>query len=167
MRGFLQSLRARLGRDAGFGLIELLIAMTVMSLGILALFVMFQSSGVQVRRSSAVTTAAALADSEMEKFRAVRFDTIGLAEADVQAADGTYAGQSGGAYKPISAPVNASNSTVVVAKCPGTTPCTTVVPTRTATGADRRSYRIDTYVTWKPTSNSTGRTGRDVKLVTL
>jgi prepilin-type N-terminal cleavage/methylation domain-containing protein len=167
VRGYLSSLRTASRGDAGFGLVELMAAMTVMGIGILALFVMFQSSGVQLRRASTVTTAAALADSEMEKFRAVRFDTIGLAQSDVAAADGVYTGASGGAYKPISEPVNASNSTVVIGKCSEAWPCTTLVPTKTVTGADKRSYRVDTYVTWSPTSNQSGRAGRDVKLVTL
>ena len=48
----------------------------------------------------------------------------------------------------------------------GTSPCTTKVPVRTVTGADGRSYRIDTYVIWQTVSNGTAM-GRNVKLVTI
>jgi hypothetical protein len=41
------------------------------------------------------------------------------------------------------------------------------VPTKTVTGADGRSYRVDTYITWKAITNSNGTTGRDAKLVTI
>ena len=44
----------------------------------------------------------------------------------------------------------------------GTAPCTTKVPVQTLTGADGKSYRVDTYVTWQ-----TVAAGRAVKLVTI
>lgn len=147
-------------------MIELLAAMMVMAVGILALFAMFQSSSVQLRRAATVTTAAAIADSEMERFRAVRYDTIGLAQADMDAADSIYTDESDGAYRPISDPVNLVDSTVVMPKCPAT-PCTTSVPTKDVVGADGRTYRVDTYVTWKAITNEAGVAGRNVKLVTL
>jgi len=86
----LARLRIARAREAGQGLIELLIAMTVMSVGILALFAMFDSGMVQVRRASTVSTAAALADSEMEKYRALQFDAIGLVASDISGADSVY-----------------------------------------------------------------------------
>jgi Tfp pilus assembly protein PilV len=93
-------LRAR--REHGFGMIELLAAMTVMLIGIFAVFAVFQAGMVQLRRASKVTTAAAIADSEIEQYRAIRFDSIGLADTDVAAADATYKGNS--AYKPDTSP---------------------------------------------------------------
>lgn len=147
-------------------MIELLAAMVVMAIGIMALFAMFQSSSVQMRRAATTSTAAALADSQMERFRAVRYDTIGLAQADVAAADSVYTGQSDGAYKAVSSPENEVDSTVVLAECPAT-PCTSTDPTTQVTGADGRAYRVDTYITWKPITNQAGVSGRDVKLVTI
>jgi Tfp pilus assembly protein PilV len=226
---------ARARSEHGFGMIELLAAMTVMLIGIFATFAVFQAGIVQLRRASTVTTAAAVADAEMEKFRAIRFDSIGLANADVVAADATYKGDS--AYKADTAPsttlasaITSSQLTMSVAsasgfpstspyivqvdselilvsggtgtttwtirdisergymgttaaahsagaavlqiqrvnvtKC-GSSPCTNSVPTKTVTGADGRSYRVDTYVTWKQIAGSGTTTGRLVKLVTV
>jgi type IV pilus modification protein PilV len=166
MYALLRTIRRRASGSDGFGMIELLAAMIVMAIGILALFAMFHSSSTQVRRAAITSTAAALADSQMERFRAVRYDTIGLAAEDVATADSVYTGQSDGAYKAISSPQNQVNSTVVVAKCPAT-PCTQTVPTAQVTGADGRAYRVDTYITWKPITNQAGVSGRDVKLVTI
>jgi prepilin-type N-terminal cleavage/methylation domain-containing protein len=153
---------ARVRGDAGFGMVELLAAMSVLSVGVLALFVMFQSGMASIKRASDVTTAAALADTAMEQFRAVRYDTIGLAASDVNAADSAYKGDP--AYRAISSPQNQLDSTVVVGKCPAT-PCTSSVPTATTTGADGRTYRIDTYVSWRRFTGATS--GRDLKLVTV
>ena len=215
-------------REDGFGIIELLCAMVVLSVGVLAVFAMFQSSLVQMRRAADVTTAAALADTEMERFRAVKYQVIGLDDAQVTAADATYKAQA--AYRadtspsttlaasatatattitvtsavgfPSAAPyyVKIGSETLLVTAGAGTTtwtvtrganaaaigagatavqkqrvhlsacgsaPCTTSTPTQTAIGADGRSYRIDTYVTWNTPVSAAGTTGRNTKLVTL
>ena len=49
----------------------------------------------------------------------------------------------------------------------GTAPCTTLVPTTTVTGADGRQYRVDLYASWSEVRNSSGATGRSVKLITI
>ena len=61
-------------------MIELLAAITVLVVGLLAVYSMFQTSLMQIRRASMVTTAAALADTEMEKYRAIKYESLGLAD---------------------------------------------------------------------------------------
>ncbi len=139
--------------QAGFGLVEVLISMTILTLGILALFAMFMSGIRQINRASTVTTTGALADRELESYVAMRYDSIGLPDSLVTAAVAPYS--SDPAYD-----ASASNR-VNVAAC-GTSPCTTKVPVQTITGADGRSYRVDTYVTWQTITG-----GRSVKRVTV
>jgi type II secretory pathway pseudopilin PulG len=55
--------------EAGFGLIELLIAMTVMVIAIMAIVAAFSSGMVTLNRASRASTAATLADKQMEAFR--------------------------------------------------------------------------------------------------
>ena len=52
--------------EAGFGLIELLIAMTVMVIAIMAIVAAFSSGMVALNRASHASTAATLADIQME-----------------------------------------------------------------------------------------------------
>jgi Tfp pilus assembly protein PilV len=89
--------------ERGFGMVELLAAMTVMLVGVMSLFALFQAGIVQVRRASTITTAAALADAEMEKFRAIKYETIGLDDTQVAATDTTY--KTDTAYRADAAPV--------------------------------------------------------------
>jgi prepilin-type N-terminal cleavage/methylation domain-containing protein len=140
--------------ESGFGLIELLIAMTVLAVGILALFAMFESGLRSVNRASTVATAGALADKEMENFRAIRYDSIGLPDSLVTAAVTSS--------PPYGSDAAYSTTSRVALNACGTSPCTTKVPVQTLTGADGRSYRVDTYVTWQ-----TVGAGRGVKLVTI
>lgn len=235
-------LPARLREERGFGMVELIAAMTVMLVGVLAVFSLFQAGMLQIQRASTRTTAAALADAEMEKFRAIKYETLGLPAADVDAlvaaeAPAVYA--SDAAYAADSAPTTTlgaslsstattltvtsasgfpaspefrvtigseillvtaggSGSTnwtvergmdgttaaaaaagasvalkqrVDLAGCasavPEPDPCSELVPTKTSTGADGRSYRVDTYITWTQVTNDAGTPGRGVKRITV
>jgi len=143
---------ARVRAKQGFGLVELLAAMMVLMVGILALFAMFESGIRTIKRASTVTTAGALADREMENFRAIQYSSIGLPETLVGAAAPPYSLDPAYQAAPKRFPLNAC----------GTAPCTTKAPVQTLTGADGKSYRVDTYVT-----RQTVAAGRAVKLVTI
>ena len=69
-------LRAR--KQDGFGLIELLMAMTILNIGLLAIVAAFNSGAVAIRRASRISTASALADSQMELYRALTYTSIAL-----------------------------------------------------------------------------------------
>jgi Tfp pilus assembly protein PilV len=115
---------ARARSEHGFGMIELLAAMTIMLIGIFAVFAVFQAGIVQIRRATKVTTSAAIADSELEKYRALRFDSIGLADSDVVAADATYKADSN--YKADTSPTTTLSSAITSSQL--------TVPVASATG---------------------------------
>jgi prepilin-type N-terminal cleavage/methylation domain-containing protein len=141
--------------EAGFGLIELLVAMMILSVGLLALVAGFSSGGTAIRNASKVSTATALADSQMEAYRAIRYGMIALETSSVTLADGnsTYA----------SDPARRGGQTMAV-----TATCTSPIldtckARRTAQGPDGRPYLVDTYVfSETPVSGS-----RPVKSVTI
>jgi type II secretory pathway pseudopilin PulG len=72
---------ARLRREEGFGLVELLIAMLVMALGIMALVAAFSSGMVALNNASRTGTAGTLADKQMEAYRALPYGSIRLGTA--------------------------------------------------------------------------------------
>jgi Tfp pilus assembly protein PilV len=69
-------LRAR--EESGFGLIELLFAMVMLNVGILALVGAFSSGALAVKSSSATSNGSAVADKTMEVFRALQNKAIYL-----------------------------------------------------------------------------------------
>jgi Tfp pilus assembly protein PilV len=146
---------------AGFGMIELLAAMTILVVGLLAVFSMFHSGAIQLQRASTVATTASLADAEMEKLRAVKYAVIGMTSTDVAGADGIHKGDAS-AYR---APgTNATNEAVTLAT-------SSYSPVQNVTGADGKAYRVDTYVTWQEVSIGCTpgpcTVGRKSKLVTI
>jgi Tfp pilus assembly protein PilV len=213
-------------------MIELLAAMTILVVGVLAVYAMFGTGLMQIRRASTITTAAALADTEMEKYRAIKYESLGIDDADLATVDSTYTSDSAHrADTPsttLASAINDAQTTITVASATGfptvvpylvkveselilvnagagsatwtvkraqlgttatthsagaavnqkqrahvvgcgTQPCTDIVPTSTLTGADSKSYRVDTYVTWKIVTNSASpaQSGRLLKLITV
>jgi type II secretory pathway pseudopilin PulG len=138
-------------------MVELLIAMTVMAIGLLAVFAMFESSILSITRASTTSTTSALADAEMENYRAIRHEVIGIDEADIAGVDGTYTGDS--AYES-----NAADREHVLTCASNPAPCTDTLPTQNLIGADGKQYRVDTYIVNQQVN---GGIGRDVKLVTI
>ena len=69
-------LKARLRAEEGMTLIELLIAMAVMSIGIAALVAGFSSGIVSINHSRLTSTAGSLADQQMEIYRQASFDSL-------------------------------------------------------------------------------------------
>src|SRR5439155_4248587 len=72
------NVRTRLRKQGGFGLIELLLAMTMLNIGLLAVVAAFSSGIVSLNRASRITTAAVLADGQMELYRALTYTSIRL-----------------------------------------------------------------------------------------
>jgi Tfp pilus assembly protein PilV len=131
LRRRLAAARHRSRDEHGFGLIELVIAMTVLNVGILAVFAGFSSGYTALRHSNSIANASVLADAQMERFRAVKFEGICVSTAST---DTRYvAGGPEGTAVPT---------------------CVTADPALVAlrdpvTGPDNRSYRLDTYLVWR------------------
>jgi Tfp pilus assembly protein PilV len=128
----LQAWTARLRREGGFGLVELLIAMIVLSVGILAIVAGYSSGYVAVRRATQVSSATVVADAQMERSRAHTYAYIAL---NTAGEDATYRGDT------------AYNATAQIGGCTSTTD-PSCLPTQSRTGPDGRSYRVDTYIAW-------------------
>src|SRR5438105_3807942 len=69
-------LAARLRGEDGFELVELLLAMTILSIGILAVVAGLSSAMVANIHANRVSTAGTVADSQMEKYRRIAFGSI-------------------------------------------------------------------------------------------
>jgi type IV pilus modification protein PilV len=149
--------------EEGFTLVELLIAMIILTVGILALVAAYSSGYVALNRATRVSSAEVLADSQMERFRALSYSNIQLNTScgTSCAEDSTYTGDS------------AYNSTTQITGC--STTDATCLPTQTVTGPDNKSYRLDTYINYSCVSGtlvmsplSCGSTSPSpVKLVTV
>jgi Tfp pilus assembly protein PilE len=140
----------RLRQEKGFGMVELLMALTILNIGVLAIVAAFNSGIVSIRRAAKITTAAALLDTQMERYRAIKWVDIRLDSTAVTSANGDarYTGDT------------AWNASQVTGTCSGVpNECN---PLRTAQGADGKAYRVDTYIVYDTPTN-----GRELKKITI
>jgi Tfp pilus assembly protein PilE len=133
--------------ESGFGMIELLMAITMLNIGILAILAAFNSGALALERASSIGTASAEADKQMEGYRGLKYANVvfDTAEWNSATADTNYTGDS--VYQlNMAAPVapKALVPTITGGAC-ASVPAT-CDPSRVVTGADGHSYRVDTYL---------------------
>ena len=113
-------------------------AIVLLNIGILAIVAAFQSGAVSLRRASHISTASALADQQMEGYRALVYAQIGFDSGQMSGLDNTYKCDSVlGASCPNTVTTCSTGSctdgTVPVLAC-GT--ANTCLPKRTVSGAN-------------------------------
>jgi type II secretory pathway pseudopilin PulG len=148
--------RLRLRNEGGFGLIELLMAIVMLNIGILAIVAAFNAGIVSLNRASRISTGASLADAQMELYRALTYDAIAL---DPSTIPGSSPYTTDPAY----------SATQVTTTCSGSPKPNECNASRSVTGPDRKKYRVDTYVVLSTASTNppTPTNGRPVKIVTV
>jgi len=142
--------------EGGFGLIELLIAMTVLTIGILAIVAGFSSAAAALVRANRIGTAAVVSDRQMELYRAVGYTEIGLDSVTENTAAATAPYNTDSAFVADAAGDNKVDDLI----CPDDR----CKASDDRPGPDGRTYRVDTYIVLvKPAGDS----GRQVKQVTV
>lgn len=144
-------------------MLELLMAMVMLNVGILAVVAAFSSGNAALYRASRTSTAGALANKQMEAYRGLKYDNIVFVTSEWTAAiaNSTYTGDT--VYQTnMSNPVAPHALVATVSTCPANVPANACDPSYTTTGADHRSYRVDTYLYYDtPTS------GQQLRAVTV
>jgi Tfp pilus assembly protein PilV len=153
--------------EAGFGLIELLIAMVVLQVALLALVGAFGAGSFALGRASKINTASIVADQQMELYRSMPYDAIGLDTAaapttGTYVADTTYCPSGQTPVCGNTGPVN--NTATSTWSCTAASGATSVAtyfssnginPCRahrlldsgsTPASPDKRPYYVDTYI---------------------
>lgn len=158
--------------EAGFGLIELLISMVVLQVALLAIIGAFGAGAAALGRASNTGTAAALADQQMELYRSMTYEPIGLDTAGAPTT-GMYVADTGACavgLNPVcgnTAPRD--NAGTATWSCTGAAPSVATYFTgsgvnpcqahRTVTGTaspDGKTYYVDTYIKWAAASGQRG-----------
>ena len=148
----------RLRGESGQGLLELLIAITLLTVGVGALLSLVATGFLSLQRSGESGTALTLAEAQLELYRGVSYPYIRLSASALGSVS------AGSPYMTA----NSTDSTIppgtsasqVLDTTSGNPTCaapdaTLCAPLQTVTGPDRRSYEIDTYITQCPSASIT------------
>ena len=142
----------RLRSEEGFGLLELLIAMTMLNVGILALVAAFNSGALAIQRASQVSTGSTVAERQMELYRGLKYSSITLDSGSKSTASANSVYAADPAY----------NANQVTTTCTGNPIADSCNAMRTTTGPDGVNYRVDTFIVTETPPN-----GRALKRVTV
>jgi type II secretory pathway pseudopilin PulG len=162
-------LRTRAAANDGFGLVELLIAMTMLTIAVGSLLAVFVSSAVSLRRAGQKGTALTLADTQMEKFRTRTFTAVRI-DGNSIPTSGTYV-TANSTDSSIPPPTNQA-----LAGANGDDACSAPLPAackpvQDVTGPDGHTYRVDTYVNYVNNDSTlsirTPASGLTLKRVTI
>ncbi len=125
-------------------MLELLMAMVMLNVGILAIVAAFSSGSRALSRANRISTATTLAENQLESYRGLIYDNIVFTTTEWNAAiaDNTFKADT--VY--TSHLLNPASVVPTMTTCPTNVPTTACDPSYTATGADHLSYRVDTYL---------------------
>ena len=155
-------------REEGQGLIELIVALTILAVGIGSLLTLLTSSSLSLQRSGQKGTALVLAEKQLELYRSVGYRDIRLDDALVSAIASTdpymTANSSDSTIPSGTAASQRLDTAVDSNPCGSPMPdeCKPVQILPPSLTPDHRSYEIDTYI---QTSNPNG--GDNVATVTV
>jgi len=125
--------------EDGFGLVELLTAMVIVSVAVLALMAAYDQAFFSLHSSAKTSSAALLANNQLELYGALPYASIGLdasSLASAEASDPYYASDE-------SSLSGATGTDVTISGCGGSPQC---LPVQTVTGSDGKTYRLETFV---------------------
>lgn len=153
-------------------MLELLMAMVLLNVGILALVASLQSGTVALRRAGKVSTASVLADTQMEQYRGLKYCSIEFDSGEWTTAKATATYTADAAYPGAGATVAASCTSPGTAQIPPLATCATPIashpecrPIQSVTGPDNHRYRIDTYLVYDTTTSPASRSFVKVTVV--
>ena len=137
-------------------------AMVMLNVGILAIVGAFNSGALALSRASRTSTATAIADTQLEVFRGLRYANIVQSTSEWSAAVGDSTWTADSAYQQNMAnPVAPKALVATVTTCPNSN-ANSCDPSFSTTGPDGRSYRVDTYLYYDTPSG-----GGQLKVVTV
>jgi type II secretory pathway pseudopilin PulG len=137
----------RLREQRGFGLIELLMAMVMLNIGLLAIIAAFSSGIWGIARAGQISTASALGDAQMELYRGLPNTCIYLISppsSGVYSTDSAYSASQ--VLNTTGSPTNATNCTAKIT--PATLPAKATTASQTVVGPDHHKYEVDTYIVY-------------------
>lgn len=176
---------ARFRDEQGLLMMDLLIAIFMLTVALTAMLVVFTSGLIAIRNAGYKSTATALADEQMQTYRMMTARDIGLdlSAGTVSALDSTYTHDAACANPPGSSTATCViNGVTTTETAPtGSDTCPTTIdtwyadtdpckPSRTVTSAttpaspDGHAYRIDTYIV-QLAATSTERARKEVTVV--
>ena len=143
--------------EGGFGIVELVVAVVVITVALLALMAAYDQAFFSLHNSARRTAAASLANQQLELYDALPYASVGLSSSLLSTAKSsdTYYSTDEAALSPTGTDVTNSTCDTSSPQC---------LPVQSSVkGSDNLNYRVETFVrdvtqTLQPSGSTTERT---------
>jgi Tfp pilus assembly protein PilV len=125
------------------GIVELVVAMFVLTVALLALAAGYETAAVSVRNADKKTVAAKLAMSQVELYQSLKVSSIGLDQTTLTNVTTSGSGSYDATYVSDLAGLTPTGTNHTIAGCGSTAQCT---PIQDVSGPENHPYRIETFV---------------------
>lgn len=149
-------MRTRAHNEDGFLMIELIAATLIISVALLALIGAYSFGYFAIGSAARSSAAGLIANNQLELYTSLPYASIAL-----DATSLTTAKSSDANYSTDESALPGSGTDVTISGCGASTQC---LPVQTITGADNKTYKVETFI--RLLANSTVAT-RSEKIVTV
>jgi type II secretory pathway pseudopilin PulG len=143
----------KLRDEGGMGLVELLVAMFVLSVALLALAAGYESAAISVHNANNKTVAAKLAASQIELYQSLKVSSIGLDQTTLTNVQTSGSGSYDATYVSDEAALTPTGTDHTILGCGTTAQC---LPVQDVTGPENHPYRIETFIRDVTNTGATG-----------
>ncbi len=131
-------MHSRARSEDGFLLVELVAAIVIISIAILALMAAYDEAFFSLRSAANTSSAGLLAENQLELYASLKYASIGLDASALSTAKGTDAN-----YSTDESALPGTGTDVTISGCGSTPQCS---PVQTLTGSDHQRYKLETFV---------------------
>jgi Tfp pilus assembly protein PilE len=129
--------------ERGMGLVELVCAMFVLQVALLALIAGYETAAVSVRKASLKTVAAKLATSQIELYQSLKVSSVGLDQTTLANVQNSGNGAYDATYVSDEAALTPTGTDHTILGCGSTPEC---LPVQDVTGPENHAYRLETFI---------------------
>lgn len=130
--------RQRAREEAGFLTIELMVAIVLITVALLALMAAYDGAFASLHSSGQTSSAGLLAENQLELYASLPYSSIGLDTTTLSTVKGADAN-----YSTDEAALPGSGSDVTITGCGTSAQCS---PVQTLTGSDHHAYKVETFI---------------------
>jgi Tfp pilus assembly protein PilE len=157
--------RIRINDESGSMLIELLIAMMVLTIAVGAILAGYASGYLSLSFASTAGNALTLADKQIELYNTLPNSSVALDSSTIPTGSDPYVTAYASDSTIPSSTGEVTGATAASGSCTSPTTPQPACAVQTVTGPDGRDYRVDTYIV--STNPNSGYTTRTLKAVTV
>ena len=135
--------RLRLRDEGGFGIVELVVAVVMITVALLALMAAYDQAFFSLHNSTRKSAAATLAETQLELYEALPYASLGLSSSLLATAESSDA-----YYSTDRATLTPTGTDVTNSSCPssGTIPAQCEPVQTSVKGSDGLNYRVETFI---------------------